>query len=404
MSKDKGVVGEGQNAVQILVDELCDELGRSVAVDNPSFELLCASAQVGAIDQRRISAIIDRSPPPEPVPWMLSHGIQDSYAPVRLPANEEFGMLPRVCFPIRQGRQLSGYLWLFDEPPVSEKEIEAAGRTVSQLADILGAEDVTLQDRAELIRELTARTVVKATALGAVDEAVGLGHLPEDGRFTVHVLRLGPSGGATAAARAKDPQLELSRPRLGRPYLARYTPGQLTIVSRDRSSRDAGTVLASVGRLVRTGGLEVEHTGSAMAGSELELETARDRAEFAAAVSALLGDGQAPLMWEEMGTWRLLQGRPLNRQTAYELSDDARKLIQDGNREGCQTVVAYLDSGRNVAATSQKLSIHRATLHYRLERVRELLGQDALDDGWRAVSLHVALKLHHALQLRVGRR
>ncbi len=103
--------------LQALVDDLARAIGRSVEVDNPQLELLCASAQTGPIDQVRIDAIIDRAPPPGPVPWMLDRNIAASSRPVRLPAYPGFGMLPRICFPIRWYGQLLRYLWLFDEPP-----------------------------------------------------------------------------------------------------------------------------------------------------------------------------------------------------------------------------------------------------------------------------------------------
>jgi len=84
--------------IRAHVDELSEALGRSVAVDDAQLHLLCASAQVGPIDQIRINAIIDRSPPQEPVPWMLGHGIATAREPIRLPANEEHGMLATDFF------------------------------------------------------------------------------------------------------------------------------------------------------------------------------------------------------------------------------------------------------------------------------------------------------------------
>src|SRR5699024_626511 len=100
-------LGESLNRIQSSVDELAAQLQRSVVVDNASLEFLCAGAQIGAIDHKRVAAIIDRAPPPDPVPWILSHGIATARHPVRLPDNEEHGMLARVCFPIRQEGSLA---------------------------------------------------------------------------------------------------------------------------------------------------------------------------------------------------------------------------------------------------------------------------------------------------------
>ena len=145
-------MGRNLNEIQSLVDELAHDLGRPVAVDDPSFGLVCASAQTGAIDERRIAAIISRSSPPEPVPWLLSHGIEDAAGPVRLPANPEFRMLPRVCFPIRHHGELHAYLWLFDDPRVGDEEIERTGKVVDRLAALLVGDGRDATDRAKAAR------------------------------------------------------------------------------------------------------------------------------------------------------------------------------------------------------------------------------------------------------------
>ncbi len=76
-----------------------------------------------------------------------------------------------------------------------------------------------------------------------------------------------------------------------------------------------------------------------------------------------------------------------------EISEDAYALLRDGGPEHWRTVLAYLDAGRSAPVACAHLAIHRATLYYRLNRVRQLIGSPALDDGWRAV----ALTLHACL-------
>ncbi|WP_293953415.1 hypothetical protein [uncultured Corynebacterium sp.] len=110
MSNNLSSVAENLSRIQSLTDELARELGRSVEVDTPSFEVVCASAQIGVIDNRRIASTIHRSPPPEPVPWILSHGVRSATEPVRLPANPTFEMLARVCFPVWRSGELRAYL------------------------------------------------------------------------------------------------------------------------------------------------------------------------------------------------------------------------------------------------------------------------------------------------------
>lgn len=70
--------------IQELADDIARQLQCSVEVTTPSINVIAASAQLGAVDSHRVASILERTPPPEPIPWMLSYGIQESSAPVRL--------------------------------------------------------------------------------------------------------------------------------------------------------------------------------------------------------------------------------------------------------------------------------------------------------------------------------
>ncbi len=53
-----------------------------------------------------------------------------------------------------------------------------------------------------------------------------------------------------------------------------------------------------------------------------------------------------------------------------------------------RTLEAFLEADGNVAGTAQRLFTHRHTIHYRLERVRELSGLDvSSSDGREKLSL-----------------
>ncbi len=57
-----------------------------------------------------------------------------------------------------------------------------------------------------------------------------------------------------------------------------------------------------------------------------------------------------------------------------------------------QTIDAYFDHHGNISQTAESLFIHRNTLLYRLERIKELTGQDLSQANMR-LALHLALKL-----------
>ncbi len=66
------------------------------------------------------------------------------------------------------------------------------------------------------------------------------------------------------------------------------------------------------------------------------------------------------------------------------------------------TLAAWLDAGGNAPAAADALHVHRTTLHYRLDRVRELTGAD-LDDGATRLRLHLGLEVARHLGLQVAR-
>ncbi|QGU08659.1 hypothetical protein COCCU_13845 [Corynebacterium occultum] len=391
MSNNRSGAAENLSRIQTLTDDLAQELGRSVEVDTPSFEVVCASAQIGAIDERRISSIIHRSPPPEPVPWILSHGVRTAIRPVRLPANPDFEMLPRVCFPVRRAGKLCAYLWLFDEPRMSDGEISRVEEFIDPLAGLF-AHDDGLDERARLLDGLA--TDILRGAEDAVLRAQRGGYLPDDGRLGIHVIRLGEMLDDAPAGRL---QRELSRLHRSRSFLVSVDSGMLTVVERSRSETDTAKVLDEVRRAAIISGVKVEAVGSAGVTEAGRARGILRRARFMSEVAALPGMTSPELSWEGAGAWRMLLGWELNETTVHTLSDDATRLLLAGERSYWSTVLAYLDNARNATLTAGELFIHRATLHYRLERAREIIGAEALEDGWRANSLQVALRLHAAL-------
>ncbi|MEY9954244.1 PucR family transcriptional regulator [Leifsonia sp. EB34] len=75
-------------------------------------------------------------------------------------------------------------------------------------------------------------------------------------------------------------------------------------------------------------------------------------------------------------------------------------LIEHDRRhrsELVRTLAVYLDSGGNYDRTSAALIIHRSTLRYRLNRIREVTGRD-IGDPEAQLNLHIAIRARAALQ------
>ncbi len=61
-----------------------------------------------------------------------------------------------------------------------------------------------------------------------------------------------------------------------------------------------------------------------------------------------------------------------------------------------QTLFQYLECGGRYDATAAALAIHRSTLRYRLQRIREIGGTDLRDVDSR-LNLHVAARVWEVL-------
>jgi DNA-binding PucR family transcriptional regulator len=86
---------------------------------------------------------------------------------------------------------------------------------------------------------------------------------------------------------------------------------------------------------------------------------------------------------------RALAGDALAKQTLVE---KIYKPLAENSAELLETLVAYLDCGRSLEATSKQLFVHANTVRYRLKRISEII-------GWDATGAHEAFVLQVAMVL-----
>ena len=100
------------------------------------------------------------------------------------------------------------------------------------------------------------------------------------------------------------------------------------------------------------------------------------------------------IAFENLGLYRLL-ATPEGRREARAFVEDwlGSLLAYDSERQAdlVHTLGAYLDHGGNYDDTAAALHIHRSTLRYRLQRIRELSGHDLTHADTR-LNLHVAVR------------
>jgi len=126
------------------------------------------------------------------------------------------------------------------------------------------------------------------------------------------------------------------------------------------------------------------------------------RASFQQAVAAYRTANQwrltAPLGFWEMGVYRLLSllvGSPeLSKfyyETLGELTDPSPQ-----NDEFLATLEAFFEEHGNLTRTAKRLHVHRNTLLYRMDRIKEISGID-LDNPETRLAVHLALRVRRIL-------
>src|SRR3954447_12360416 len=143
--------------LQEIVDTLSLSLGRPVLIDDPELRPLAYSTQFGELDHVRTASILGRLAPDEARVALFAEGIRTAPGPVHIPARQDIGMRARVCVPlVGAGRRL-GYLWLFEEPPVTAEELRQARAAAAEAAALVGPDA-----DAQLVRRRREQELVTA--------------------------------------------------------------------------------------------------------------------------------------------------------------------------------------------------------------------------------------------------
>jgi purine catabolism regulator len=125
----------------------------------------------------------------------------------------------------------------------------------------------------------------------------------------------------------------------------------------------------------------------------LAYECARQSREIGAALENSLS--QRVTHYEDLGFFRVIS---LD-ETAASLHDFCQDMLgpllaydREHESELTKTLRVFLENNQNAAKTAKELIIHYNTMRYRLDRIREILG-DCLDHHQQRLSLEIALQL-----------
>jgi DNA-binding PucR family transcriptional regulator len=130
-----------------------------------------------------------------------------------------------------------------------------------------------------------------------------------------------------------------------------------------------------------------------------DLPHSYDEAVRALTVRRRSQDPYGSTSFEELGLCRMMGTGDGEREADRFVREWLGPLLDYDARHHADlitTLSRYLESGGSYDATSEALLIHRSTVRYRLQRIREITGHD-LGDVETRLNLHVATRIRNVL-------
>jgi len=404
--------------LQRIVDEIGGRLQRAAAIDDPQLRLQVYSPHYGPVDDVRLASILHREAPSDAREWVESLGIAAASQPVRLPANDELGLMPRVCAPIRFQDVHLGYLWLIDgdgDGGIHDDQIgevqDAADRAAVVMYRAGLLEQLERGQERELLRDLLSGD--DALASHAAAQLIERDLFTRNARPIAIVIRPVPGADETIGEHERvtlDAVLESARGRVSSRHalqLVRPDHGVLVVAGNDPAVTPTGavTLARDLAATVRSklGGQRRIVAGVGDAQEDLHrTELSYRQAVRATHVVEIVPSFGDVASWSALGIYRTLSLLPKDDLSAQAIHPGLLQLLDDPAHAALvHSLESYLDRAGDAKATSDHLQIHRTSLYYRLGRVEELAQVD-LKNGDDRLALHLGLKTARLAGLWAG--
>lgn len=388
--------------VEGLVEDVAAVLGRGLSLEDVDGLLLAYSSNQPHADKVRVNFLLSKRVPADVSAWQLAHGIAAAVRPVALPANEQLGMLGRVCVPLLVRGYRVGYLWV-----QQEESDDSATAILAQLPQVrnqldllasllLDSNTAESEHRRGREQEFLAACSGDAGALGAL---AGWQEVHNRGPWQL-VTALEVAEGyvatpddpiaATLTHRSAALQATIG---LDAALFSAGTGTHAVILFRESVGRaNHAAVLVhyqlELGkRLGRTSGRMVLGISEPF-GNLGTLPEAYVQSKVAAQAGAVDPDLGELVDCRTAGIYQLLAGGRWGRISSLHY----RRLFEaDRNAELLPVLELIYDNDGSVQDVADKLHLHRSSIYNRLARVRSALGADPLN-GMVRLELHAAIK------------
>lgn len=385
--------------MQLIVDVLAQTLDRAVLLDDEELTPITHSRQLGELDDVRVHSVLQRETRAEVKTALFEFGIGSADSAVWTPAFPHYGLMPRLCVPVRSASERFGYLWIIaPEGALPEHGQQLAQQAAADLLAILDRRNAALRaeesaQQALLLRLITAEQPGQAQAVVADLHAREMAE-PHD---VVQVFAFEPDADDAGDPVDRSMALRLRLTATDRRHRWYTLPGSpTTILAMSHSDdRSAGTA-ESVARAVRASYGTSPAIGTC--GAPLPITQAAlgfRQANLALTLARIGASGAQVADWSTLGSWRTLAllGQAYDPDRLGELIHPGIvSLIEQGRDDLLRTLETYLANGGDVRRTSEDMYLHRSTLYYRLEKLTEAVDGD-LGDGETRFDLMLSLRL-----------
>ncbi len=376
-----------------IVQDLADRLGTPLVVLDLDLNVAAYSIHDTHARRVRLARLLAGSTTPVTDSLVKAHGLRTAAHPVRIPADADDAAL--VVMPLRHEKQLLGYLYYVDDRHSPKRSaakevsgLESAGPEIGTLLALkLSEERHGVERSRSLLSTLLGDSAVERRH--AADTLLREGLIEDVDQYSVLVFWASGRLPRSVTRRAVDAILEFTARAttvkivgavLGNEGVVLFPrPVNRTRLKRALSPAELEQVTAGVGGLKRSlaDAVDSYHEGKIACRASI-LDTNRYGRQ---------------VFWEELGIDRLLLQLPLDRLTPNDFPAGVQRLLAAPNgRELAATLECYLDNGGEIQRTARRLSIHRSTLYYRLDRISKVVECD-ISDGAIRLDLHAGMRV-----------
>jgi purine catabolism regulator len=381
-------------------------INQSISIENERFEAL-ASHNIADVDEARRYTLVEGRTNPLLLKALEERGvlgeIRATLRPVQIPQMPDVGLeMERILAPIVVHGDIYGYLWIIaDDRPLADLDRMAieSGATIAAL--IMFYQEAIQSAEASLKGGLLSQLIQRESGREAVlaDQALRYG-LDLNMPFVLMMIEVAETRSAPGGIQSGSQKLlQLYRhvDRLARVGNWRAVVGQFAgqVVILAQKDAELANIPESIHANAINNGLRIGVSAVQRgAGSVAE---AHNQCRDALYITRRMSDPRKTIYFDDLGYLHTLYRAGAESLASNPHIPALRDLMDEHQADLFHTLEVYLDEGGNGVQTAERLSVHRSTLNYRLEKIESLCGVSLSDPAVRT-NLQIALKLLRLFQ------